>query len=68
MEESSSRIKKVLAILLAIIFVVSLTAVSASAPGTGRPGVAYQRQQRRTYNGNQHPPQPSGQTNRLKLH
>jgi flagellar basal body-associated protein FliL len=31
MEESSSKIKKILAILLAILFVVSLTAVSVSA-------------------------------------
>ena len=30
MEESASRIKKILAILLSILFVVSLTAVSAS--------------------------------------
>jgi hypothetical protein len=33
MDESSSKIKKVLAILLAILFVVSLTAATASAIG-----------------------------------
>ena len=33
-----SRIKKVLAVLLAVLFVVSLTAVTASAHGVGRGG------------------------------
>src|SRR5208337_1661108 len=38
MEESSSRIKKVLAILLAILFVVSLTTASVIASSSGEKG------------------------------